>query len=404
MKRVLFVDDQPQVLQGLRARLRKKRKVWDMAFVESGELALEAAAVKPFDVIVTDLKMPVMDGAALLERLQAEHPSTVRLVLSGYAEIETSLRAIPLAHQFLSKPCEGTRLEDAIARALNVRDLVEDEATKRALGGLTELPAAPRIYTQLCDLLNQPFADLEEVAALIERDVAVSARVMQVVNSSFFALPQQIGRMAQAVAYLGIPVVKSLVLSIEVLKAFPTTRGPRGFAIEDFERRCWLTGNLAAEIYQGRDDSTDAFAAGLLHDIGLLVLLTRDRARFAPLLEESLADGAPLPDLERLGGGVSHATAGAYLLGIWGIPFPVVDAAAGHDAPNGKATQLDLRGAVHIAAALAEEVARGEQSHWATSPLDLNYVRQIGAEPLLAGWRDKAVEAAERQWEKADVA
>src|SRR5215469_9947183 len=117
MTRILFVDDEPKVLDGLRRLLRPQRLQWDMSFIEGGEAALALLDQSPFDVIVSDLKMPGMDGTALLERAREHHPQVVRIVLSEYADLEAAFRAAQVAHQLLLKPCDAEMLRVAIDRA-----------------------------------------------------------------------------------------------------------------------------------------------------------------------------------------------------------------------------------------------------------------------------------------------
>ena len=110
MRRILFVDDDPRILEELRDMLRPQRHDWEMAFAPSGDAALALMQASPFDVIVSDMRMPGMDGAALLARVRQEYPQVVRIVLSSHTELSTALRVVPVAHQFLAKPCDAEML------------------------------------------------------------------------------------------------------------------------------------------------------------------------------------------------------------------------------------------------------------------------------------------------------
>lgn len=114
MKRVLFVDDEPNVLQGLQRMLRPQRRRWDMTFCDSGEEALRRLAEAPFDVLVSDMRMPGMSGAPLLAEAQARFPRVVRLILSGQADRESLDALAGVTHRFLSKPCDAALLQAAI--------------------------------------------------------------------------------------------------------------------------------------------------------------------------------------------------------------------------------------------------------------------------------------------------
>jgi DNA-binding NtrC family response regulator len=118
MIRILFVDDDQDILAGLRNRLRAQRSRWDMVFVQSGYEALEELELASFDVVVSDMRMPLMDGAELLAQVKDRHPDVARIVLSGDAERDAVQRALPIVHQFLTKPCDGNVLRAAIEQVL----------------------------------------------------------------------------------------------------------------------------------------------------------------------------------------------------------------------------------------------------------------------------------------------
>ena len=156
MKRILFVDDEPNVLEGLRGLLRKQRKLWEMNFVTGGELALAELVANPYDVIVSDMRMPGMDGATLLHKVQQDYPHMVRIVLSGQAEQEISRRMVHVAHQFLSKPCDGRELQQVIERACKLQALLEHPSLRQTVGQIGQLPTKPGLYTRLVAILEDP--------------------------------------------------------------------------------------------------------------------------------------------------------------------------------------------------------------------------------------------------------
>jgi DNA-binding NtrC family response regulator len=112
--RVLFVDDEPNMLSALRRLLSPQRNRWDMTFVGNGASALDVLERESFNVVVSDMRMPGMDGAALLREVQRLYPAVYRVVLSGYAEPEATSRVMQVAQQFLAKPCDPSDLIGAI--------------------------------------------------------------------------------------------------------------------------------------------------------------------------------------------------------------------------------------------------------------------------------------------------
>lgn len=220
MKRILFVDDEPRLLEGLQRMFRPHRKQWDMLFATSGEQALAILETNPCDVIVTDMRMPGMDGATLLEQVQERYPSLARIVLSGHVEMEAALRAAPVAHQFLSKPCDPETLRETIERVCDCRARLSDEGIRRVIGAVGKLPSMPATCTSLLAALQDPETDLARVTRLIEDDVGIAAKVLQLVSSAFFGRRNEVRSVRDAVNYLGLETLKQLVLSVQILGNF----------------------------------------------------------------------------------------------------------------------------------------------------------------------------------------
>src|ERR1700744_750737 len=149
MKRLLFVDDEPQVLQGLRVSIYARRKVWDMHFAAGGAAAMELMRASRFDVLVTDLRMPSVNGTALVAWTLTNSPDTIRIVLSGYADEEQSQQLVAIAHRYLSKPCEPLRLEECIDRCLATRAFIQSEELRTQLGSVGTLPPMPATFAAL---------------------------------------------------------------------------------------------------------------------------------------------------------------------------------------------------------------------------------------------------------------
>jgi HD-like signal output (HDOD) protein len=358
-KRILFVDDEVQVLDGLRNLFRKQRHVWDMVFVTSGEAALAELARAPFDVIVSDMRMPGMDGATLLRHVKADHPGVVRIVLSGHAERAAMVRALSGAHQFLSKPCEADSLRAALERTCALRDLLGNDVIRRAAGQLDRLPSAPAAYWELAQALAQPDVVWQDVAAIVERDTAMAVKVLQLVNSPFFGLSRQVVSVQQAVMYLGVELLKGLSLGAHVFAMLPAIDVP-GFSLEHFQRHAQHTAQLARRFVHEPVRIDEAFTAAMVHDIGQIVLGLGMPAEFAAVRREAQLSGRAVQDVELMRLGVTHATVGAYLLGLWGLPFTIVEAVAYHHSPSlVTGGPREVLAALHVSEAFADASERG---------------------------------------------
>lgn len=395
MRRIIFVDDETQILDGLRRMLRKKRSEWEMEFYDGGEAALERMREWQPDVVVSDMRMPGMDGATLLTRIQEEHPETVRIVLSGYAELEAALRAIPVAHQFLTKPCEPTALCEVVERACALRSYLESDDLRGAVAGIDSLPSLPRVYQSLVAALADDDATIAEVVEIVEQDVAISAKVLQLVNSSFFGLARTVSGLDEAVNYLGLNTLKNVTLAIEVFREFEGLGASAEAEIFRLQEEATHCARLAAELVEGKVVSDNAFMAGLLHDIGLLVMITKMPTVHAEVSARCAAESRPRHEIEVEVGGVSHAAIGGFLLGIWGMPYPIVEAVAHHHHPSAvEPERFDLLGAVHVAQAL---IAEGSSGSFERGGLDIQYVESMNLAGNLDTWRGLAAEITGRE-------
>jgi HD-like signal output (HDOD) protein len=390
MRRVLFVDDEQRILDGLRRMLRAQRHEWEMAFAPGGEAALALMEAAPFDVIVSDMRMPGIDGATLLCQVRELYPHVVRIVLSGHTELTTALRVVPVAHQFLAKPCDAEMLRVAIERACHLRALLNDESIRRTVTALGHLPSVPRTYEALTVALADPDTPLQSVAKIIERDVGVSAKVLQLVNSAFFGIPHSITNIQSAVSYLGINTLKNLVLSVEIFRAFKPQKELPGFSLEKLQYHAQLAAHIAARLPVPKHLADIAVVAGMLHDVGKLILAWKLSEHFEQVLAEASGERCPVYTVEERQDGFSHAEIGAYLLGLWGLPYAVVEAVALHHGPNRVPHQtIDTISAVYAANLLAHEVEQSSSAEQATYNLE-SYQEEfvaLGIGELIPEWR-----------------
>lgn len=399
MTRVLFVDDEPGVFEDLQRMLRSQRDRWEMVFANGGVAALALLETARFDVVVSDLHMPGMDGATLLKQVREQFPDVVRIVLTSDLELQTAFRTLDVAHQLLVKPCEPEGLRVAVERACSLKSTLSSYLMRRTVTALGELPALPRTYGALLRALNDPEVSLARMARIVESDVAISAKVLRLVNSAFFGLMNEIATVKTAVCYLGIEVLKHLVLSVEVFGVFRVPKPIAGFSMEKLQEHAQLTARIVKRLPVARYLGDAAIVAALLHDVGKLVLAARLPEQLAHALRIASHEGQPLYAVENHLMGFNHAEIGAHLLALWGLPSPIVEAVAYHHAPGRIPPQgFDAVAAVYLADLLAHECETGRASTDA-SPLlqgtDLEYLDALEVTPQLPAWQAMAREVAE---------
>jgi HD-like signal output (HDOD) protein/CheY-like chemotaxis protein len=372
MNAILFVDDDVSVLGGLRDSLRRFRHLWEMKFVPDAEAAMQELSTRPYDVVVSDMRMPDVDGAALLADVRARYPATARIILSGHADPAAILRTLPVAHQYLTKPCDPEQLRQVVERICALNALIHNDAIRSLVGGIGSLPSVPTTYLAMTQLMAQPEVDLAKVIALVEQDPAMCVKVLQLVNSAYFGLPRRMTGLKQAVTYLGLELLKSLVLSTHVF-GMADAKSAAACHLDRLREAAMLTATLARRFLHGTPQADDAFTAGMVHDIGCIVMAMKG-------IQEQ-------PDC-----GVTHAAIGAYLIGMWGLPLDIVEAVAYHHAP-GKVSHLQTAtmDAVHVAAALADQHLDG----LAEPAIDPEYLALRGGP--VAHWRALAAEEISRR-------
>lgn len=385
---VLLVDDDQDILNGLKARLYAQRATWKMSFAAGGKQALEALAGDHFDVIVSDMRMPEMDGAALLRKVQEQYPEVVRIVLSGQADQETAVRAVPVAHQFLAKPCEPGVLEHVINRACDLRDVVGDEQVSSIVGRVETLPPFPRLYSQLVATLADEHATAADVARILSQDVAMCAKTLQMVNSAFFRISRRITKVEEAVVYLGLGTVKQLVLAAEVF-ACPRPDDELVEFLEQLQDHALWVARAAAALAPDDAIREEAFMAGLLHDIGKLVLAVELPEVMDEVLATAADQGCTVMAAEQAVFGATHAEIGGYLLGLWGLPLQVVEAVASHHRPSRvEANGFGVLASTHLADALVATVTARQAGEEAIPHpgLDHAFVERLGVATQIEDW------------------
>jgi HD-like signal output (HDOD) protein/CheY-like chemotaxis protein len=396
-KRILFVDDEPMILQGIQHSLRGMRAEWEVVLANSGAEALETMAQAPFDVVITDMRMPGMDGAQLLDVVKVKFPRTVRIILSGQSDRETILRSVGPSHQYLSKPCDLDELKQRLRRAFALRDMLNDTHLKEVIGRLKTVPSLPALYVAVTEALRSSDSSITEIGNLIAQDMGMSAKVLQLVNSAFFGLSSRVSSPQQAVLLIGIENLKALVLSVQV---FSDLGGHLTRELGFLWNHSMSTAGSAKAIARVELASSgvreDAFTAGLLHDVGRLVLASAFGSEYQQVLKRAAEPGVLLASCEGDAFGCTHNGVGAYLLGLWGLTDSIVEAVAWHHEPiHAQTNSFSALIAVHAADYYDNQLHVHPFSN-ETSGMDENLLNQIGLQRQLPSWEKACRELASR--------
>ncbi len=415
------MDSDPSEARKLQKTLEPMCPEWEMEVAVSGEDVLDIMSKSSFDVVVPDVRIQGINGIELLDIVCERYPETVRIIHSELINPDEALKSSTAVHQFLLKPCCAETMKNTIERTCKLRDLLRDDTLKKIVAGIKNLPSVPILYNLIVAEMQSADPSIKKVGHLISQDVSMSAKILQLVNSSFFALPLKISDPQQAAVYVGIDSLKSLVLSIHIFSSISKDAELCGFSILKMWRHSLRTARLAADIARAekadRKVVEEAMIAGMLHDIGKLILLKIPR-HYNKVMELVETTGCSFSEAEYTVIDASHSELGAYLLGLWGLPGNVVEVVAfhhnpsklienmfvtsnehaqegpeeaesedvdlGHQSEEEKTTGFDALTAVHVANALTMQ---GNCSPDTSFPyVDMSYLEKLGLTDKLPEW------------------
>jgi putative nucleotidyltransferase with HDIG domain len=267
--------------------------------------------------------------------------------------------------------------------------LLRDDAIKRVISQMDSLPSLPRLYREMTDVLRSPGGSLTDVGKVISRDVSMTAKILQLVNSAFFGFPRHISNPGQAAVLLGLDIIKSLVLSICIFSQFDTKKTAKGF-LKGLWEHSVTTGKfskmVAEDVNQEKVVVDHAFMAGLLHDTGKLILLSNFPEKYGKALSRSRDENLTLWESEREVFGISHGEVGAYLLGLWGLPVPIIEAIAFHHNPT-RCMEKNFTPltAVHVANACDKDDGKKDEDY-ISFQVDSGYLSALNFEHRMPKW------------------
>lgn len=394
-KIILFVDDNENIINGIQRQLRPYREQWQLFFATSGAQALQLMAQHPIDLIVSDMMMPEMRGDELLKKVSERYPSTVRMILSGYADEETLKSGMEVAHQYLSKPCSSDILREAISQIFKIQACVCNPRIIAEIGNANQLPSLPKIYQEVNAAIADDNVSISDIADIFAHDMVLSAKLLHLVNSPYFGMNRIISNLTDAINLIGIKKLNNLVLSVHVKTAFPVTTP----AMERYMEYLWLDACRVSELArqvalsenQQEDRPDQAYLGGLLHNMGLLIFMSRGGNKLRKLMEEVKNTDTPVAELETAIFGFNRSEAAAYVLSLWKIPPRIIEAILLQNIPN----NTDYDGvsaltAVHAASCLLKPSVMSECNRLFEMNVDSAYLQRINKLERLPDWQKLA--------------
>lgn len=275
--------------------------------------------------------------------------------------------------------------------------LLQSEGARRLVDDIDQLPSLPTTYIALMQAAAAPGTTAEQFVQIIRSDPGMSVRLLQVVNSSFFGSKSKVSSVAQAVNHLGLDLLKGLIASAHVFSALDAS-AKRVVSVERCQLYSLRVARLAQAMVSSKQAGDEAFTAGLLHNIGELVLAVEYPDRFASTIQRCSDTGESRIAVEREVFGATHSEVGARLLTNWGIPLAIVEVAAFHHEPERvPGGDVEVLAAVHTADALLGILTCGDPFDM----LNIAFLERAGLARDLPRWRE-LVKAEVATWEISD--
>ena len=389
-KRILFVGEDLELWSQLQPLALQADCPWDMAFARSGLQALASLAQSSCDAVIADMQLPGMTGAQFLDEVMQRAPRTLRFIRASLGDQNAAMKCVGMTHQYLVKPSDAQTVRHALERSFALEAWLPGESAQKVLAQLKKLPSPPTLYFKIVAQLQSQDSSIEQIGDLISQDMALSAKLLQVVNSAVFGLHLQVSKPSEAMVYLGMETTKALVLLAHTFSYFDKLR-TADFSMDKLWRHSLAAGKLAEQITVAEAQDAEvvgqAFTAGMLHDIGKLLLAANLPEDFKQALTKARKEQLPLWEAENAVLGVNHGELGACLLGIWGLPVPIIEAVALHHLPARFLSKAFCPlTAVHAANVLEHEI-HPENQGLPLATADVNYLTELGLAQRLEHWR-----------------
>ena len=384
VRTVLILEADEQVAEGLKRSLRSFTHAWELRFAHAGAEAIAAGG--EIDAIVCEATFP--DAEELLGQFKERFPKVARTVLAPIdLKPETVARLQALTHQVMRKPLLPALLFDLVERTVAVIQSLSAERLQVVIGQLGDLPPLPATYSKISQMALDPDVSMDAVAAVVERDPAITAAVLRIINSAYFGLPRRVSSVRETVRYLGIVPLKNLVLTVEIFEGL--AKGKRALALQ---QEALLRAYAMRELLGRTALAEQAFISGILADVGQLLLLAK--LPLDAMAIDKRAESGVLPwvaQSERLG--CTTATIGAALLARWNLPAALIEAVALHHTPPRGSPAPNVTTALALVCAV----------EWSSrAPVPHRPEFQQAAQQLVAAFPAVTLESLGRYFARAD--
>jgi HD-like signal output (HDOD) protein/ActR/RegA family two-component response regulator len=394
-KSILFVEDNALLRQMYGMMMEGEAAIWDAVSAADAREALRLMEKRHFDVVVSDLRMPGMDGIELMGVVRQLYPRSSRIILSGLSDQAEIARSLDSTHQFLAKPFDFKALKATLLRLGGLDAYLKDARLQSLVGQMRVLPSFPMVYHEIMKELGGEDPSIEKLAQIIAQDPSMTAKLLQIANSAAGGRATQAASPFEAVQFVGLSAVRSLALSAHIFRSFEHVK-LNEFSINTLWDHTVRSGLIASTIMQTERadpaEAEEAHIGGMLHDLGKLMLADSMPERFQQALALAAERNIASHQAEKEVFGADHGGVAAYLLSLWGLPVTMVEAVAFHHCPSSSEhVAFGPLTAVHVADVLEHELSEEPLSGQAPT-LDTKYLAAIGMDDRLEAWREAVAE------------
>lgn len=354
MKKILIVDDEIQILKSLtRMFMDTDYRIYT---AQNSNDALSIIESEGIDMIISDMRMPLVDGYTFLYNVKEKYPKIIRILLSGYTEEKPMYRALlhNLAKLYIFKPWNNNDFLTNVKKLFKNEEQMNSKDLADIIDKLDQIYNSPGSSYEIITRLNEE--NLDDVINLIEKDPEISACLQEVSQSAIYGvMPKSIRQAAQ---YIGLPNLKSFIYWAS-LKSSLKSDNLAGNAFDTLCSHSYLTSRIFLFIYEAflhKQPPEASMFAGLMHNIGLLIQLDSLRRKQDAGFGADTAINK-LISLDHEEYQHSHQMVGAHFIDIWDLPFSIYEATLYHHRPtDGNIVHNELVSAVNIAQAYAWRV------------------------------------------------
>jgi len=392
-RNLLFVDDQNDIREFINRISSSLGDEWEIEIAPDGARALEILNDRKVDVLVSELALTDMNAAELYKEVSRKYPGVIRFILTADTDRKLIMQTLGYVHQYLPKPCDVKAFFGVMQNSVRLREILSNEKLHARIASIKSLPSPPEIYNQLISELQSDNVSMQNIANLIKKDMGITAKLLQMINSAYFGLKNHIESPLQAVNMLGLDTVKNLVLTVGTFSQFKDPGVP-GFSLETIYNYSVNVGacsrTYATILGLSRQGAEDSLMAGMLFDIGKLIMVTNFYGELKESSRLAYEKSIPLFEAEREVMGVNDAEIGAHLLSLWGLPDPILEAVALHYTPRFSPCQgKNVLTAVHLAYA-ADHDQRHNIVDNESSALDMEYLSTLNLQSKVQSLRSFA--------------